>query len=121
MGNTLFSLLRWTPRILGIAVALFIGLFALDAFAEGKPLREAIPDFLIHLVPTALLLLTVFVSWRRGWIGAIVFVALAVAYASMVPNRPDWILIIAGPLFVVGLLFFWSWRSAGPTGSIQGP
>lgn len=109
MSNTLFRLLQWAPRILGLALALFLGLFALDAFEEGKPLRETIPAFLIHLTPTWLVLGVVIAAWRRGWIGAIAFVALALAYALMVPHRPDWILFISGPLFLVGVLFFASW------------
>ena len=28
--------LLWSPRILGVVVSLFIGLFALDAFSQGK-------------------------------------------------------------------------------------
>jgi uncharacterized membrane protein YgaE (UPF0421/DUF939 family) len=101
--------LVWAPRILGIAVALFIGVFALDALGEGP---RAI---LLHLVPTFVLLLAVFLAWHRPWVGALVFVALAVVYAATVPARPDWILVISGPLLVVGLLFLWSWRQ--PTSS----
>lgn len=100
--------LVWAPRILGIAVALFIGVFALDALGEG--LRA----ILLHLVPTFVLLLTVLLAWQRPWVGALVFSALAVVYAATVPERPDWILVISGPLLAVGLLFLWSWRQ--PTG-----
>jgi hypothetical protein len=101
--------LVWAPRILGIAVALFIGVFALDAIGEGS---RAI---LLHLVPTLVLLLAVLLAWDRPWVGALVFSALAVAYAATVPARPDWILVISGPLLVVGLLFLWSGRQ--PAGS----
>ena len=100
--------LVWAPRILGIAVALFIGVFALDALGEGP---RAI---LLHLVPTFVLLLAVLLAWQRPWVGALVFSALAVVYAATVPARPDWILVISGPLLVVALLFLWSWRQ--PTG-----
>lgn len=100
--------LVWAPRILGIAVALFIGVFALDALGEG------LQAILLHLVPTIVLLLTVLLAWHRPWVGALVFSALAVVYAATVPARPDWILVISGPLLAVGLLFLWSWRQ--PTG-----
>lgn len=100
--------LVWAPRILGIAVSLFIGVFALDALGEG-------PRAILHLVPTFVLLLAVLLAWHRPWVGAVVFSALSVGYAATVPDRPDWILVISGPLLVVGLLFLWSWRQ--PTGS----
>jgi len=111
MGTTSGRLLLWSPRILGILVSLFIGLFALDAFSHGKPLFDAISDFVIHLIPACMLLVLVGASWRREWIGGLAFVALAVAYATtMARGRLDWTLVISGPLMVVGVLFLWSWR-----------
>ena len=106
------SLLLWAPRILGIAVACFIGLFAVDAFGPGKSVLQAVGDFAMHLVPALVLLAVVIASWKRPWIGGAVFVLLAAAYALSVPSRPDWILVISGPMLAVGLLFLLSWRSA---------
>jgi hypothetical protein len=110
MATTSGRLLLWSPRILGIAVSLFVGLFALDAFSQGRPFVEAIPDFVIHLIPTFLLLALVGASWRREWIGGVTFIGLAVMYATtMARGRLDWMLLIAGPLALVGALFVWSW------------
>jgi CHASE2 domain-containing sensor protein len=106
-----YLLLLWTSRILGIAVSVFLGLFALDAFAPGKPLARALADFAIHLVPAAVVLTIVALSWRRPWIGGVAFVLLAAAYALTVRFRLDWVLAISGPLLAVGVLFLWSWRS----------
>jgi len=42
------------------------------------------------------------------------FIGLAVFYAvTMSSGRVDWLLAIAGPLFVVGALFLWSWFRRG--------
>ena len=113
MSHTLDGLLRWAPRFLGIGVAVFLSLFALDAFGQGRPLREALREFVIHLGPAALVLAAVIASWRREWIGAVAFVGFAILYATLTINRPDWILAISGPLFLVGILFFVSWWTAG--------
>jgi hypothetical protein len=94
----------WSPRLVGIAVSLFLALFALDAF-DGRPLTEAIPAFLIHLLPAGAAAAVVAVAWRHPWVGAAAFAALAAVYAAMVPSRPDWILIISGPLAVTAGLF----------------
>lgn len=102
-------LLLWSPRILGILVCLFLSLFALDALQGGKSVAEAIPGFAIHIAPMLLLLVVVALSWRWEWIGGIVFVGLAVAYAWMARSHVSWIATISGPLFVVGALFLWSW------------
>jgi len=110
MTSAVRKLMLWSPRILGILVALFLGVFALDAFGEGKGFVEALPGFLIHASPALVLLATVAVSWRWEWVGGLVFIALAALYTATTLNHVDWILAIAGPLFVVGSLFLVSWR-----------
>lgn len=99
----------WTPRVLAILVTLFIGAFALDAFTDPQSYGAALRDFGIHLIPAAVLLVIVILSWRWPWVGGAAFIAAAVLYALSSP-RLDWTLVIAGPLLVVGLLFLWSWR-----------
>jgi hypothetical protein len=111
MTTTSGRLWLWTPRILGTLVSAFIGLFALDAFSGGTSFVEALPDFLIHLLPAFVLLALVGVAWRWEWIGGMAFIGLAAAYVLTVPRgRLDWILVISGPLLVVGMLYLWSWR-----------
>lgn len=104
------TLLLWSSRILGIAMGLFLGLFALDAFAPGIPIARASVDFVVHLLPAAVVLAIVFVSWRRPLIAGVAFVLLAVAYAVMVRFRFAWIVGISGPLMAVGLLNLLCWR-----------
>jgi hypothetical protein len=104
-------LVLWSPRILGILVSVFIGMFALDAFSPEKPIVEALPDFFIHLIPALTVLGLVALSWRREWIGGLACIALAVMYALSVGSRhADWVLLISGPLLIVGALFLWSWQ-----------
>jgi len=111
MAATSGRLLLWTPRILGILVSAFIGLFALDAFSDGRSFFEALPDFFIHLIPAFVLLALVGLSWRRQWIGGVAFMGLAALYAlTMANGHLDWMLVISGPLLVVGALYLWSWR-----------
>ena len=100
----------WAPRILGILVALFLGLFALDAFDGMRSVVEALPGFAIHASPAVALLLIVAVSWRWEWVGGVACTALALLYAAVTLPRLDWILIVAGPLLMVGVLFLVSWR-----------
>ena len=110
MTTSTSSWLLWTPRVLGVAIALFLAVFALDSFERGVS-RDALPDFALHLVPALLAATAVALAWRWPWLGGMVFVSLAGAYALIASGHPDWLPVIAGPLLVVGLLFFWSWRS----------
>ena len=104
MSPQVRKLLQWAPRIAGIGVSLFAAVFALDAF-DGRPLAEAIPGFVIHLAPAAVVGLVVAAGWRFPWLGAAGFGALAAAYAASVQTRLDWILVISGPLAATAVLF----------------
>lgn len=104
MTSSTRKLLLWSPRILGILLSLFLGIFALDALDEG------LPAFLLHVAPSLLLLLVVAASWRWEWVGGTVFIMLAVLYGVPAWSRGASLLLISGPLLVAGLLFLWSWR-----------
>jgi len=104
MTNLSGRLLIGCPRILGILAALYLGIFALDAIDEG------IMAFLLHLVPTFVLLLIVVLSWRRPWIGGILFIVLSVLYSVPAWARGVWNWGIFVPLLVIGLLYLWSWN-----------
>lgn len=103
------KLLLWSPRILGILVCLFLSLFALDAFGGSRSPIKALSDFAIHIAPMLILLAVVGVSWRWEWVGGIVFTGLAVGYAYVARNHASWILVVSGPLLIVGVLFLYSW------------
>lgn len=104
------GLLLWAARVLGIGMALFLSIFALDAFGEGGILRN-VAAFLIHLVPSFLVLAVVIFAWRREAVGAVGFTALALIYIVMTWGRfpLSVYLLIAGPLALTGLLFLASW------------
>lgn len=103
----------WGPRVLGVAMSLFLAMFALDAFGPGQGFWQAVPHFLIHLVPALIVLLVVAVGWRWDWLGGAGCLALAAVYAAWA-QRLDWVFVISGPMALVGLLFLWSayhrWR-----------
>lgn len=110
MANRSEAWLLWTPRVLGLLMCVFLGLFALDAFEAGKPLARALPDFLVHLIPSAILLGIVGIAWRQAWIGGGVFIGLALGYGYMAREHPSWIAAIAIPLLAIGALYLVSWR-----------
>jgi hypothetical protein len=109
MGNTTRQFVRWAPRVCGLLMAAFLALFALDAF-DGRSFLAALPYFAVHLVPTFIVLAIVAVAWRAEWFGSAAFLAVALAYALMVNWRMDWVAGISGPLLLISVLFFASWR-----------
>ena len=103
--------LFWTPRILCILFAVFVSMFAADVFGDGYGFWKTVVAFLIHLVPTYIVIIALVVAWRREWIGAILFIGLAVFYLVWAWGRFTWItyLVMSGPLFLVGVLFLVNW------------
>jgi hypothetical protein len=104
--------LFWTPRILCILFAAFISMFALDVFNEHLGFWQTVLALLIHLIPTYLVLILLAVSWRWERIGGALLFALGIFYIVFSWGRFHWTVyaIIAGPLFLVGALFFLSWK-----------
>ena len=123
MKRSVKRLLFWTPRVLCILFAVFVSLFALDVFGEGYGFWETILAFMIHMIPTGIVLVVLAVAWRWEWVGGVLFIALGALYIVMTWERAQWpaYLLISGPLFVVGVLFLVNWRyrgelRKGPTG-----
>ena len=110
MTTTSRRLLFWTPRVICIAFAIFLSLFALDVFGEGYGFWKTILALLIHLVPVYIVLAVLAIAWRWEWIGALGFGGLAGWYAKGVWHRhPDWVVVIAGPQLVIAALFLVNW------------
>ena len=109
MASIYAKVLLWSPRALALMMTAFLSLFAFDAFSEGRPLGQALVAFVIHLTPAFVLLSVVIVAWRWEWIGALAFIGLAAVYANMARHRFDWILLISGPLVIIGLMYLWTW------------
>ncbi|MBK6776320.1 MAG: hypothetical protein IPG74_10945 [Flavobacteriales bacterium] len=101
--------LRWSARILGLLLTVFVGVFALDAFEPGAPPSEQALHFLLHSVPAIALLAIVLLAWRWPLIGGVILLALASGYGIRAIDHPGWILAISGPLAIVGSLFISTW------------
>jgi len=111
MNTSIEQVLYWSPRVLGIFYAMFLSLFALDVFSEGYGFWETILALLIHLVPVYIIVIALVIAWRWEWVGAILFIALALFYLVWSLGRFHWVtyLIISGPLFLLGVLFLFNW------------
>lgn len=105
------KILFWTPRVLTIVFILFISLFALDSFDGDHSVLEKLGAFLIHLIPSFVLVFLLIISWRHEWIGAIVFFLLGIVYIifSWGKFNVAAYVSISGPLFLIAILFWLNW------------
>jgi cytochrome bd-type quinol oxidase subunit 2 len=115
------KILHWAPRILCILAILFVSLFALDAFEPDKPMGEQLLDFLMHMVPSFVLLLILLIAWKRELLGGILFMLLGVGLSPFIfmhNYRMNGsvlmsllvILLITVPFIITGFLFVWNDR-----------
>lgn len=103
--------LIWVPRVLGILFALFLSIFALDVFGTGAGFWATLLALLIHLIPVGVLVIGLIFAWRWEWVGAVLFLGFGIWYLATAwgqfPVAVYW--VIAGPAFLVGILFLIDW------------
>jgi hypothetical protein len=119
--KTSVRLFHWLPRILCILAILFISLFAADAFSPGLTIWQQLGAFVIHLIPSFILLAFLILAWKWELIGGIIFMVIGLAFSPFIfmlnyhRNHSIWlslviILSITLPFVVVGILFLISRR-----------
>lgn len=110
------KIIHWTPRILCIIAILFISLFSLDAFGHGGGFWKELGNFIIHLIPSFILLVFLLIAWKWELIGGIVFAVIGLVMTPIVyshnfamnQNVGMSLVVIASitfPFIVVGALF----------------
>ena len=97
----------WLPRIVALLFTVFISLFAFDVKDEMGQVHMR--DLLSHLLPTLFCVLIIIISWKREWIGTLVFFALAIVYAWWASDHVQWILLMGGPMLLLAGLYGFAW------------
>ncbi len=114
------NVLHWMPRIICILAILFISLFALDSFGPNLTVWQQIGAFLIHLIPTFVLIALLIVAWKWEYIGGIIFIIIGLGLSPFIFKHNynmnhsvgmslGIILMVTFPLVVVGILFIMSY------------
>lgn len=106
----------WAPRIMSIGFILFISLFALDIFSMNLGFFGIIIGLFMHLIPSFVLIAILIVAWKHEWVGSIAFTLAGLAYIGLLLMNDkfewymlSWSIIIAGPAFLIGFLFWKNW------------
>lgn len=118
--KTTLKILHWTPRILCILAILFISMFAMDAFNSDLTIWKQFSGFLIHMIPSFILLALLVVAWKWELVGGIIFSIIGLIFTPII-FRFNYnmnhsvkmslvvILFITFPFIVTGLLFIISY------------
>jgi hypothetical protein len=93
--------------------------FALDAFDPELSIWQQIVGFLIHLIPSFILIALLMVAWKREFIGGIIFILLGLGFSPILYSHNYKmnqsvglslliISLITLPFVIVGILFLLS-------------
>jgi hypothetical protein len=74
--KTSTRVIYWTARIICIVAILMISMLALDSFSSEHSLWQNIAAFLIHLLPSFLLLSVLIIAWRHENAGGILMMII---------------------------------------------
>jgi hypothetical protein len=119
--KTSVAIYHWIPRILCILAILFISMFALDSFAPGLTIWQQISGFLIHLIPSFILLALLIVAWKWEFIGGLIIMLIGIIFIPFIYSHNysmnhsvgisiGIVLMINIPFVLVGFLFLISHR-----------
>jgi hypothetical protein len=118
-------LVYYTPRIAGIIIALFVGLFSLDVFGAGGSVWEMIGAFILHSLPSIFMGVLLILAWRRPVIGFAAFLLVGIFFLRFLIGDPLMglgnLLLFAGPMLMIALLFWANWKWGVQPSSLPQP
>jgi hypothetical protein len=112
------KLLPLIPRIISILAIAFVSVFAFDSFEHGS-FQEQITAFLIHLIPSYILIFILAIAWKWELIGGILYILIGILLSPVIfihnyrMNNSllisfEIIAMITFPFILAGSLFVWS-------------
>ncbi|MEA4814148.1 MAG: hypothetical protein VB112_04515 [Oscillospiraceae bacterium] len=115
------KILYWAPRILSILFICFLTLFSLDVFEPEMSAGEIALGLFMHNIPSIIMIILLVISWRKEIVGAVSYFCAGFLYIGFLIFGAvnsglqwylviSWSIIIAGPAFIIGVLFLINWR-----------
>ena len=112
--------LSWTARILCILAILFVSLFSLDSFSSERTFWQNTAAFLMHNIPSFILIALLIIAWKWEKAGGIILTIIGLAFSIFIfvfnfkrnhfPVMTCLLqaLVIAMPFVLAGILFILS-------------
>jgi hypothetical protein len=113
----LAKVIHWAPRVAAILIIFFVSLFSLDVFVmEASPL-ELLGGFLMHNIPSIIMLVLLVLAWKRPVVGFVAFLVAAALFTLFfvrdiyaLPN----LLLFVFPILLIAGLFYADWQWLKP-------
>jgi hypothetical protein len=118
--SALASTIRRVARVLCILATAFLSLFALDVFSEGVGLGQKIVAFLLHMIPSFVLIIILIIAWKHELVGGILITLIGLAASLFIYSLNysrshsfsrglQTAAMIGAPFVIAGLLFMISY------------
>jgi hypothetical protein len=113
------KIIHWAPRIAALLIIFFVTLFSLDVFEMGGTILEQIGAFLMHSLPSIVMIVLLIFAWRKPAVGFVAFLLAGLFFLRFVIIGRDLahFLLFSGPLLLISALFYadWRWLKAQPS------
>ncbi len=110
----------WTPRIFSLLVVAMFVVLSFDVFSPDATAGEMAIGFLMHNIPTLVLIAFVWLAWRHELVGAIVFGLLSLFFITqfvMSSGDGAWpinelaaAIAFTGSMVAASILYFLNWH-----------
>jgi hypothetical protein len=78
------KIIHWLPRVIVILSILFVSMFAFDSFSSDNSIWQQLLEFLIHLIPSYILLIALLIAWKFELTGGIIFILISLVFAPFI-------------------------------------
>jgi hypothetical protein len=120
----LTKIIHWAPRIASIMIIFFTSLFSLDVFDTQATPLELLGGFLIHNIPSLVMLVLLIFAWKRPAVGFAAFLVagalFAIFFVRSIYALPN-LLLFVFPILLIAILFYadWKWLGAQPVEQVE--
>ncbi len=113
---TTSKILIWVARAICILAILFVSMFAFDSFSGERTFWQKAGGFLIHLLPSFILIALLVLAWKRELIGGIILTIIGLGLSPFIYSNNysmnhsagksiGVILMITFPFVLAGIMF----------------
>ena len=107
--NTGNHYVTWTLRVLLIIMILLFAMFSLDVFEEGKSFWDTTVAFLMHNIPSFIMIIILIIAWKWENFGGALLMLCVLGFAIFLFVRSGnfmyGTLIMVGIPFLIGMMF----------------
>jgi hypothetical protein len=110
-------IIHWAPRAAAILIIFFVGLFSLDVFEMQASPLELLGGFLMHNIPSIVMLVLLIIAWKRPVVGFVAFLIAAALFILFfvrgIYSLINLVLFVL-PILLVAFLFYADWKWLEP-------